>query len=204
MERNSSGADTKGRNAAVSVPRVGSSKWLGRRLLSDTPSRSPCGSNTTKTTSRNRCSAMAAAIPGSTLSGFDTSPNSAFTVARKESASSVALASARLTTFWRSTKKVVAASTTSTTVIAAVYHSVRRIRTELNIVAVPRRGRFVLGGSPVRRKHVARSASRVQQRFHRSNINFAPHPVDIHLDQIRERIELLVPHVLRDLRPSHH
>src|SRR5262249_47706586 len=159
----------------------------------------PCGSKTTNVTSRKRCSAIAVDTPSSRLSGFVASPISAFTVLRNVSASSTNCASTCLPTFSRNTKYVTEASTSRISAIAPEYHSVRRLRTELNIVAAPPLARWYF-----RSQYVTSSAPCVQQRLRASRVDLAPHAVHVHFNEIGKRIELLIPHVLCDFRASDH
>src|SRR5580704_306179 len=102
---------------------------------------------------------------------------------------------------------------TSTIASTAVYQSVSLERTESSM-ALPNwgirfrssaRGSGILGGVGCgqisgRTEQIAGAPPRMKQRLRGIRINFPPHAVDIHLDQVRERIERLIPHVLRDFR----
>src|SRR5258708_36508800 len=99
-----------------------------------------------------------------------------------------------------------------------VYHSVSRTRTESSMVvishfriayaAIRRRTfrflRFVLRRFPGHAEKVSSSSSSVQQRLTRVRINFSPQAVYVHFDQVRKRVEALVPHVLRNFRAPNH
>src|SRR6266481_8532929 len=94
----------------------------------------------------------------------------------------------------------------SVQVRTAAYQMVRRLRTELNIVLLAGRFRFVarllLGGLFRRSRfladseHVAGAALGVQQRSLPGRINLAAQAIDIDFDQIGEGIEVFVPNVL--------
>src|ERR1700730_12617105 len=79
----------------------------------------------------------------------------------------------------------------------AVYQGVSRARTEWNISAPG------VGGSRFRFEHIARSANCMDELPGRDFFHVPAKPIDVRLDQIGERIELLPPHVLGDLLPSH-
>src|SRR5258706_16479919 len=107
-------------------------------------------------------------------------------------------------------------SATSTTASTAVYQSVSRTRTESSMVlpdgrswlgARPRRNTFVSRlrdvGIIQRAKQVAGAAAGMEQGLAGIRVNFPAHAIDVNFDQIREGIERLIPHVLRDFRPPH-
>src|SRR5437764_7571859 len=66
----------------------------------------------------------------------------------------------------------------------AVYQSVRRARTECNMSGL---------------EHVSRTAHRLNPFSRRDSLDVAAQPIDVDLDEVRERVELLVPDVLGDL-----
>ena len=88
------------------------------------------------------CSEIACSMAAFNPSGPVASRASAFTVARKESAISTMAASVRCAEFCRRKKYVAKAIATNTQVNTAVYHKVRRTRTELNIAPIPRAAGF--------------------------------------------------------------
>src|SRR3979490_878781 len=107
-------------------------------------------------------------------------------------------------------------SATRTTASTAVYQSVSRTRTESSMVlpdgrswlgARPRRNTFVSRlwdvGIIQRAKQVAGAAAGMEQGLAGIRVNFPRHPIYVNFDQIREGIERLIPHVLRDFRPPH-
>src|SRR5208282_2894207 len=145
---------------------------------------------------------MAAAIAARPLPGCGSSVDSAFTVVRKESASSTAAASSRRITFCLSTTYVAKASTTNTAVIAPVYQSVSRIRTELSFTMRPFPRRICR--IAVRREYIARASPGVQQRRRGSGINLPPQPIHVDLDEIRKGIEFLIPYMLGNFCASDH
>src|SRR5258708_2458564 len=107
-------------------------------------------------------------------------------------------------------------SATSTTASTAVYQSVSRTRTESSMVlpdgrsrlgARPRRNTFVSRlwdvGIIQRAKQVAGAAAGMEERLAGIRVDFSAHAIYVNFDQIREGIERLIPHVLRDFRPPH-
>ena len=60
---------------------------------------------------------------------------------------------------------VAKAIATSTQVNTAVYHKVRRTRTELNIAPIPRAAGFRFARFMACREHISRTTTRVQKRF---------------------------------------
>src|SRR6266404_4786406 len=54
-----------------------------------------------------------------------------------------------------------------------------------------------------RAKEVAGAAAGMQQGLAGIRVNFPAYAIDVNFDQIREGIERLIPHVLRDFRPPH-
>src|SRR5438552_17113582 len=49
---------------------------------------------------------------------------------------------------------------------------------------------------------VSLAPPRMEERPLETHIDFGTQPPDIHIDDVRERIEVLIPHVLRDLFPA--
>src|SRR5260370_197243 len=105
---------------------------------------------------------------------------------------------------------------TSTTASTAVYQSVRRKRTESNMVLPDRRN--WLGARPLRNtfvsrvrdirideraKEVAGAAASMEQGLAGIGVNFPAHAIDVNLNQIREGIERLIPHMLGDFGAPH-
>src|ERR1700740_952160 len=87
----------------------------------------------------------------------------------------------------------------------AAYHRVRRLRTELSITFL-RGGLFCtivsqsarLVGLVSQAQQVAGAAGGVEQRRVFRTVDFAAKAIYVHLDEIRERIELFIPNVLGD------
>src|SRR4051794_37221373 len=82
----------------------------------------------------------------------------------------------------------------STSARIAVYQSVSRARTDSNM--------SVARGVGVAGEHVSGAADGADQLLRRDLLDVTSEPVDVDLDHVRERIELLVPHVLRELFAS--
>src|SRR5690349_1716543 len=88
---------------------------------------------------------------------------------------------------------VAAANTTSSVPSVAVCQSASRARTDSNT-------RILRGLG----EHVPCPAPRLDQRRGPARIELATQPVDVHLEHVRPRIVVLVPHVLADLRAAEH
>src|SRR6266850_1823115 len=154
--------------------------------------------------SRKLCSEIASCAAFTRVTEPDSSRSSALTVVRKESASSDSALSVRCIAFWRRITYVEMASTTSTHVRAAVYHSVRRTRTELSIAAIPGAAGFASSGLVAGEEHVSRAAPCLKQRLRRTRVDFSANPVHIHLNKIGERVEFFIPNMFRDFCPAYH
>jgi hypothetical protein len=76
----------------------------------------------------------------------------------------------------------------STTPKTSTYHRVSRTRTLLNMVFLQ-----VCG------QNVAFTTPRVNQRRVEAFVNLFAQPPDVHVNDVRERVEVLVPDVLGDL-----
>src|ERR1700680_2822090 len=108
-------------------------------------------------------------------------------------------------------------SSTRKSARSPVYHSVSRTRTESSMALsrsritlttmLCRAVRFVRIHSrrfARKTKEISRSPPRVQQWLTLSRVNLSSYAIHIHLDQIRKRIEALVPHVLGNFRATYH
>src|SRR6185312_502067 len=80
------------------------------------------------------------------------------------------------------------ANAMSSAASVAVCQSASRARTESSTV-----------GTSGLREHVARAAARVDERRRTVRVQLAPQTIDIHLECVRPRIMILVPHVCADL-----
>src|SRR6267143_5651469 len=164
----------------------------------------PSVSKIEKAKSRKLCSEIASCAAFLSVMEPDSSASSALTVVRKESASSDSVLSVRCIAFWRRITYVAMASTMSTHVRAAVYHSVRRTRTELSIAAIPGTAGFARSGLVAAEEHVSRAAPCMKQRLRRTRVDFSANPVHVHLNKIGERVESFIPNMFRDFCPAHH
>src|SRR6266404_920632 len=144
----------------------------------------PSVSKIEKAKSRKLCSEIASCAAFLSVMEPDSSASSAFTVVRKDSASSDSVLSVRRIAFWRRITYVAMASTMSTHVSAAVYHSVRRTRTELSIAAIPGTVGFASSGLGATAEHVSRTAPRLKQRLRGTRVDFSANPIHIHLYKI--------------------
>src|SRR6266481_1589834 len=144
----------------------------------------PSVSKMEKAKSRKLCSEIASCAAFMMVTEPDSSPSSAFTVVRKDSASSDRVLSVRRIAFWRRITYVVMASTMSTHVNAAVYHSVRRTRTELSITVIPGTVGFASSGLVAGEEHVSRAAPCMKQGLRRTRVDFSGNPVHVHLNKI--------------------
>src|SRR5256885_8483803 len=99
---------------------------------------------------------------------------------------------------------------TSTSASTPVYQRVSRARIESSMIAL----RFALDSGfalrfvslqIVRRgQHVAFAAPRVNERHREAVIYLSPQPVDVDINEIRERVEVFVPHVLGNFGATEH
>src|SRR6266850_1803516 len=144
----------------------------------------PSVSKMEKAKSRKLCSEIASCAAFLRVMEPNSSPSSAFTVVRKDSASSDSVLSVRRIAFWRRITYVAMASTMSTHVSAVVYHNVRRTRTELSIAAVPGTVGFASSGLVAGEEHVSRAAPCLKQRLRRTRVDFSANPVHVHLNKV--------------------
>src|SRR5690348_11867315 len=88
---------------------------------------------------------------------------------------------------------VAAANITSSAPSVAVCQSASRARTDSNTRVLHGLG-----------EHVPCPAPRLDQRRRTARVELATQPVDVHLEHVRPRIVVLVPHVLTDLGAAKH